>query len=228
MNTFFNFFNRKPIEQPKEVSIASPFVQHYSKIELPSFREVATNGWVTYGADNQFPSVLLELAETSAIHNGIINGKSYLIAGDDFIVNGLPINEWKADAPINEVIEVQSLIENGYGENWYDLKAKLALDWTLSGAFALIVNWSMDFSRIVSVEYVPWQQVRAGIPIAGSPKKYFVAKEWKGRQIEAREYSAFDINSHLPDGKLPDEFETIEDYPYDHQQLLYVKNHFPG
>lgn len=229
MSNFLSFFTKKPIEQSKtETQLIAPFVQHYSKIELPTFKENEANGWTQYGSDNQFPSFLLELAEQSAIHNGIINGKSYLIAGGDFIVNNLPLEEWKKTASINEAVEVQSLINNAYGEPWHDLKAKFALDWTISGAFAMIVNWSMNFSRIVSVEYVPWQNVRAGIPINGRVERYFVAENWKGRQIEATEYQAFSINSHLPDGILPDEFESISDYPYSHQQLLYVRNHFPG
>jgi len=206
-----------------------PFVQHYGKTEPIRFKEEKTGGWVSFGEDNQFPEELLNLSESSAIHNGILVGKSYLIAGDEFLVGGVPLPVWSKESPdLDAVIELNSFINNSYADNWYDLKSKFATDYTISGAYCAKITWSTNFSRIVKVEYVPFHWVRAGIAENGQINKYYIAETWKGRKIEAEEIQAFNINSHLPDGKLPENYDSVEEYPYDYTQLLYVKNNFPG
>lgn len=223
----FNFLKKEPtiIEQEKSKVNVKTFVQSYSKVDLPKFKEITKSGWVSYGDNNDFPEFLLELTETSAIHNGIVNGKSYLVAGDSFLLND-KTDEHNKTLGV-DLTKFNAFINNAYGESWYDIKAKLAIDYTLSGSYALLVYWSNDFSRIVKVEHMPWQYVRPGIMEDGKVQKYFVSENWKGRKVEAEEYQSFDINSHLPNG-LSDEYESIDDYPYDHVQLLYVKNHYPG
>lgn len=239
MNIFDRFKSNKSVEpttneDPKSAETPNTlktFVMQYSKAETPTFKESKTDGWVKYGESNDFPMHLLEYLETSAIHSGIVNGKSYLVAGGDFLIDEVPYTEWKKTADVRDVAQIAPILENSYGEDWWSLKEKLALDWTISGSYALKITWSLDFSRIVKVDYMPWQNIRAGIKEDGKVTKYFYAEDWKskyGSKVEAEEYPAFDINSHLPDGELPDEYSSVYDYPYEHVQVLYVKNHFPG
>ena len=233
MSIFSRFSkNTPPATLPaKEENSLKTFVMAYSKAEIPVFKELKSEGWVQYGQHNDFPNSLLEYLDASSIHSGIVNGKAYLIAGDDFLIDGVPYLEVKKTGALDRTKDIGSFIENAYGESWYSIKDKISLDWTIAGAYALKITWSINFSRIVKVEYLPWQNIRTGVKNSeGKIDKYFYSDSWKasyGYKIEADEFPAFDVNSHLPGGTLPEHYESIEDYPYKNEQILYVKNHWP-
>lgn len=232
MSIFTNIFNKQtplsePVKKTEKFDLQSK-VFHYSKVESPLFKEDKAKGWINYGAKNDYPEFLLDLLQGSALHNGIVMGKSYLVAGDDFLVDGLTLSQLR-ESNLNEYLKVNDLIENGYNENLYDIKSKIALDYIISGSYCLKLTWSLDFSKIVEIEYVPWTTVRASIKNEdGKVEHYYVSENWKGNNIKAEKYQAFTIDAHLPDGVLPEEYESVDQHPFDNTQILYVKNHFPG
>ena len=171
-----NFFSEEKAPEKPSTHNHTKVIQ-YSKIDPPQFKEQKNKGWVSYGKDNKYPQFLLDLLEGSSIHNGIVQGKSYLISGDDFLYNGKPIDQIREE-DLNTWLILQEILRNGYEANWWDLKQQLALDYTIAGAFALKIKWALNFSKIVEVEYVPWQNVRAGIKEEGKVRNYYVSSDW--------------------------------------------------
>ena len=215
----------KPTEAKRGEHAASfAFAMQYDSTPLPLARENASRGWVEYGADNAYPDFLLELLDTSALHSGIVAGKSFLVAGGDFLVGGVPLAQWAESAPTDRATAVRSFVENSYGEHWSDLKSMAATDYVVSGSFALEVIWSLDFSRIAEVKHISWACLRPEPKDEeGRVPGYWYAPQWRktGRmKTEPVRIQAFDINAHVPDG------EAVPDaHPYDHRQVLYVRNH---
>lgn len=213
-----------PAPKKAEHSANFAFSLQYDSTPLPVARENTSRGWVEYGSDNAYPDFLLELLDTSALHSGIVAGKSFLIAGGDILVGGIPLADWQKTAPVDRQTAVRSFVENSYGEHWSDLKGMAAMDYVVSGSFALEVIWSLDFSRIAEVKHISWACIRPEPKDdEGHVPGYWYAPQWRksGRmKVEPVRIQAFDVNAHVPEG------ETVpEDHPYDHRQILYVRNH---
>jgi hypothetical protein len=195
-----------------------------SKIEIPTIKENKSKGWVEYGDDNLYPERLLEYLDGSALHNGIVIGKSKLVAGGNILIDGVELNVWNTTADPNQAVIVNSTINNRAGNaSWYDIKNWIALDWIISGNYCLEIIWSMDFSKIVAVNYIPWTKIRPGIKNEeGEITHYYYKEDWSERKGEIKIIQAFDEASK---NYVVGEDEVSE---YSHNQLLYVKNNWPG
>lgn len=220
--------------KPSPRSVAS-MVMEFSRPVVPSIRENEKTGWVEYSSDGTFfPQVLLDLLDSCALHSGIVAGKSFLVAGGQILVDGAPYDEWKRTAPIDVEVEVKAFIENSYGDNWNDLKSMVATDYEISGQFALEVIWSMDFSRIAEVKYLPFNCVVPAVKEDGKVCAYYYHKDWAGYIAKKRgrtepiRIQAFSIDSHVPSSENPLDSEDILARGYDHRQVLFVKNSWPG
>lgn len=211
-------------------------VLELSRPITPMIKENAKNGYVDYTSEGVFyPQVLLDYLDSCALHSGIVAGKAFLVAGGDILVDGSPVDEWTKTAPLDEAASVKSFIDNAYGENWNDLKSMLATDYEISGQFALEVIWSLDFSRIAEVRYLPFNSV---VPAAkndeGEITHYGYNKDWAGYYAKKRgreepvEIQTFDIDSHLPASEEKLTQEQIDARGYEHRQILFVKNNWPG
>jgi len=230
---------KNPFKKAQELTPISPetvkqtehsanfaFSMSYDSVPGPVAKENAQRDWVEYGADNRYPDFLLELLERSALHSGIVSGKSFLVAGGDIQVGGTSINTWLENAPADRATAVRSFVENSYGDHWSDLKAMLATDYVIAGAFALEVIWSLDFSRIAQVKYIGWNTLRPACKDdEGRVPAYWYCPEWKkGRMKEEPvRIQAFDVNAHVPAGE-----SVPEGHPHEHRQMLYVKNSWPN
>ncbi len=49
----------------------------------PQFKEARGQEWYTYGQKNDFPAVILNLYNSSSLHNAIVTQKAHFIAGKD-------------------------------------------------------------------------------------------------------------------------------------------------
>jgi hypothetical protein len=219
--------NREVKIEPKAVAQIPSYkemIVELSKIDIPTIKENKNRGWVEYGADNLFPERLMEYLDGSALHNAIVINKSKLVGGTDFLIDGTISTEWEKSTTLDQSLIWKSFINNSFGgQNWYDIKRAISLDWIISGSFCLEVIWSLDFTRIAGVNYIPWVNIRPGIKNAASEIDYYYYKnDWSDRREEVLMIPAFDEMSKS-DGS-----EIGEDYPYKHNQLLYVKNSWPG
>ena len=56
---------------------------HLKEYQERSFEEKPSGmGWVDYGDDNLFPQYLIDLYQTSAVHNALCTSIAYMIFGD--------------------------------------------------------------------------------------------------------------------------------------------------
>jgi hypothetical protein len=88
------------------------------------------SGWIDYGQNNLFPQHLINLYQNSPIHNALVNSISYMIEGQG----------------------TGTILDNALQGIAFDLK--------LQGAFVAEVIWSMDFTRVVQINHLPFENCR--------------------------------------------------------------------
>lgn len=88
------------------------------------------SGWIDYGSNNLYPNYLLNLFHNSPIHNALVNSIAYMIEGKG----------------------TGTILDNALQGIAFDLK--------LQGAFVAEVIWSMDFTRVVQINHLPFENCR--------------------------------------------------------------------
>jgi hypothetical protein len=88
------------------------------------------SGWIDYGQNNLFPQHLINLYQNSPIHNALVNSIAYMIEGQG----------------------TGTILDNALQGIAFDLK--------LQGAFVAEVIWSMDFTRVVQINHLPFENCR--------------------------------------------------------------------
>jgi hypothetical protein len=87
-------------------------------------------GWINYGQNNLFPQHLITLYYNSPIHNALTNSIAYMIEGQG----------------------TGTILDNALQGIAFDLK--------LQGAFCAEVIWSLDFTRVVQINHLPFENCR--------------------------------------------------------------------
>jgi hypothetical protein len=87
-------------------------------------------GWIDYGFNNLFPQHLITLYYNSPIHNALTNSIAYMIEGKG----------------------TGTILDNALQGIAFDLK--------LQGSFCAEVIWSLDFTRIVQINHLPFENCR--------------------------------------------------------------------
>jgi len=168
----------------------------FEAIPLPSFKEHRNKDYVYFGDNNLYPQKLVELFQGSAIHHTAIEAKSAAIKGEGFAVYG--------DTEINT-----------NGETLNELFAKMALDYTLFGGFALNVVWARSGERIVEMYHLPFANVRSGkMNELDRVEEYFYSSDW----TNTRKYTPAVYKS----------FNTGETSGDDASQIYYYYEYTPG
>jgi len=88
------------------------------------------SGWIDYGNNNLFPQHLINLYHNSPIHNALTNSIAFMIEGQG----------------------TGTILDNALQGIAFDLK--------LQGAFVAEVIWSMDFTRVVQINHLPFENCR--------------------------------------------------------------------
>lgn len=88
------------------------------------------SGWIDYGNDNLYPQYLINLYYNSPIHNALTNSIAFMIEGQG----------------------TGTILDNALQGISFDLK--------LQGAFVAEVIWSMDFTRVVKINHLPFENCR--------------------------------------------------------------------
>lgn len=87
-------------------------------------------GWIDYGDNNLYPQYLINLYYNSPIHNALTNSIAFMIEGQG----------------------TGTILDNALQGIAFDLK--------LQGAFVAEVIWSMDFTRVVKINHLPFENCR--------------------------------------------------------------------
>jgi DNA-binding MarR family transcriptional regulator len=149
----------------------------FSEYSNPKFAEKKNQDWITYGDDNKYPYHLLNLLNTSAKHNAIVNGKANFIVG-----SGL---QWEDE-------QYQYLAEkdiNRAGESINDILAKIALDLEVFGGCYLEVIYN-TFNEPVSLYHIDYAKVRSNV----DNSEFYISEQWetKGKPDDIVTIKAYD------------------------------------
>ena len=149
----------------------------FSEYSNPKFAEKKNQDWITYGDDNKYPYHLLNLLNTSAKHNAIVNGKANFIVG-----SGL---QWEDE-------QYQYLAEkdiNRAGESINDILAKIALDLEVFGGCYLEVIYN-TFNEPISLYHIDYAKVRSNV----DNTEFYISEQWetKGKPDDIITIKAYD------------------------------------
>ena len=196
----------------------------------PEFKKVRGKKYIPYGykQQNNYPDKLLYLYESSALHGAIVEGKSYLIAGNGFT--------FEEDQPKSKATGEFLANINEEDEDANEILDRLSLDLVIYGGYAVVITWTNDWKKIASIEYIDFSKIRA--EEIGDNRKingYFYAFDWTCyrpnaqyipifNEAEARENNR---NFEIAKSKSSDDLlEFIEESRYD--QIFVFNKHTPG
>jgi hypothetical protein len=113
----------------------------------PEIKEVANKGWVEYGDDNNYFQYLIDRYNGSPTNNAIINGIIDMVFG-----KGLGATN-AAQKP-DEYAMMMSLFSK-------QTVSRVCADFKMMGNAAFQVIYNKDHSKIVKVEHIPVETLRA-------------------------------------------------------------------
>lgn len=148
------------------------------KSELPQFKINRNNKWINYGDDNLYPQYLLDVFNNrSNKHKAIINKKVDMEVG-----NGIGIT----------TEALKKVVQNKFSElNLEEISTRIAFDNEIMGGFSLLLRWNSEGSKIVAIDYIPFNKCR----LSPNEDKILVSKDWANvrRQENApTEYAIYD------------------------------------
>lgn len=139
------------------------------------FKENKAKGFVTFGADNQYPDFLIELFNKSPKHNAIVSAKASYVAGIGTEVYGQNTTDIaKAEAKLKNI--------NAY-ETYEELKAKIAYDAELFNGFCVEVIWNKAKTAPAEYYHIPFKDVRKGLE-----GDYIYCADWTDSKAEKIHY----------------------------------------
>ena len=148
------------VHKKQEVSIIN-----LSTYTSPKVSEVRGKDWVAYGADNNYYQFLIDRYNGSPTNNAIINGISEMIYG-----KGLDATD--SNRKPEQYAQMKTLFNK-------DCTRKLVYDLKLMGSCAMQVIYSKDRSKIVQVEHMPVETLRAEkCNEDGDIEAYYYFKDW--------------------------------------------------
>jgi len=131
----------------------------------PEVKEVNGADWIEYGADNNYFQFLIDRYNGSPTNNAAINGISQAIYGKG-------LNATDSNRKPNEYAQMISLFRK-------DVVRRACYDLKLMGQCAIQVIYSKDRSKIVQLEHMPIETLRAEKCDAdGNVPAYYYFNDW--------------------------------------------------
>jgi len=192
--------------QPKETQPTYVVSVNLQNSDFPKIKEIKNKDWVNFGDDNLYPDTLIDLYNSSSIHQSILTQKSKMIAGNGYTYDDTTLTDI-------EKVELQKLLK--YFDNDKSIDTFLDLvsgDWELFGSMCVEIIWSRDFSKVVQFKRVKPSYIRSGKMKDGKVEEYYYSNDWSNiRGVPPVRIAAFNINDK-------------ENYT----QLLYIKKYNPN
>jgi hypothetical protein len=150
-------------------------IVNLSTYTSPQVKEVRGKDFIEYGEDNNYFQYLIDRYNGSPTNNAIINGVSEMIYGKG-------LDATNSNKKPNEYAQMKSLFNK-------DCTRKLCYDLKLMGQCAIQIIYSKDRSRIVQLEHIPIETLRAEkCNEKGEIEAYFYFSDWskykKGNQLK--------------------------------------------
>ncbi len=165
-------------EKEKDQS-STVHVLKMSSYTAPPVIETARGEWVEYGEDNNYFQYLIDRYNGSPTNNAAVNGISEMIYGRGLEATNSEENP-EAYAAMRELFKK-------------DCMKKICYDYKMMGQAALQIIYSKDHSRIVQVEHIPIETLRAEKATIGNVKGYYYHPNWQDmkRDEKPKRISAF-------------------------------------
>jgi hypothetical protein len=144
---------------------------NFAESKIPVFKENKAKNYITYGTDNKYPQMLIDLYNSSPKHGALVSQKAQYIAGDK--------TEVIANNTEQLTIANDKLASINAYESFDDVKSKIAADLELFDGFALEIIWNKAKTSIAEIYHLPFQNVR--ISLDGH---YWYAEDWSDRKLE--------------------------------------------
>jgi hypothetical protein len=144
---------------------------NFAESKIPVFKENKAKNYITYGTDNKYPQMLIDLYNSSPKHGALVSQKAQYIAGDktEVIAN----NTEQLTIANDRLASINSY------ESFDDVKSKIAADLELFDGFALEIIWNKAKTSIAEIYHLPFQNVR--ISLDGH---YWYAEDWSDRKLD--------------------------------------------
>jgi len=140
-------------------------IVNLSTYTSPQVKEVSGKNFIEYGSDNNYFQYLIDRYNGSPTNNAIINGVSEMIYGKG-------LDATNSNKKPNEYAQMKALFNN-------DCVRKLCYDLKLMGQCAIQVIYSKDRSRIVQLEHIPIETLRAEkCNEKGDIEGYYYFSDW--------------------------------------------------
>ena len=140
-------------------------IVNLSTYTSPVVKEVRGKDFIEYGEDNNYFQYLIDRYNGSPTNNAIINGVSEMIYGKG-------LDATNSNKKPNEYAQMKSLFNN-------DCVRKLCYDLKLMGQCAVQVIYSKDRSKIVQLEHMPIETLRAEkCNEKGEVEGYYYFSDW--------------------------------------------------
>jgi len=155
-------YNSKPLPKVEKGKIHIVNMSSYTR---PEIKEQYNRDWVEYGDDNNYFSYLIDRYNGSPTNNAAINGIAEMIYG-----KGLDAVE--EDTKSKDYIEMKELFTKS-------CMKKVCYDYKMMGQAAIQIIYSKDRKKIVQVEHMPVETLRAEkANNKGEIQGYYYAKDW--------------------------------------------------
>lgn len=148
----------------------------------PKFKEARGQEWYEYGQRNNFPAVILDLYNSSSLHNAIVTQKAHFIAGKETAV--------RVEGTVGEKVGAQKALEvaNPY-ESWQEIKFKAAMDRVNFGGYAYQAIWNAPGTRVLYWYHLPFDKCR----VNKDASKIWYCEDWNDKKADRLEFPAFDL-----------------------------------
>ena len=158
--------------------------------EIPEFKENKGKEWISYGADNNFPNLLLDMYDNAPKHRAIVDGKADLIAGKGWNVNN------KALSVLNAAKLIEFTQSINPSESLYELTKKISLDLELFGGFYIQAIWN-NLRTDFDLYHVDFSKIRTN----KTQDKFFFSNDWKAYNQSADKTGFKEIEKFDPEKK---------------------------
>jgi len=159
------------LDKEKNVAMLS-----FSTMQMPTFKDNKSKGFVEFGKNNDFPNQLLRLYEEHSEHAAIVGSKSNYLFGEGF----------KAKDELQQPFLEQFLAKANRYEDWYDLNNRIKVDLELFNAcyFQVITDFTGKPKEFYHLSY-------ASCRVSKDKNTLFYKDNWLDNKEEFSTYEEY-------------------------------------
>lgn len=164
------------LDREKNVAMLS-----FSTMQMPTFKDNKSKGFVEFGKNNDFPNQLLRLYEEHSEHAAIIGSKANYLFGEGF----------KTKDELQQPLLEQFLTKANRYEDWYDLNNRIKVDLELFNAcyFQVITDFTGRPKEFYHLSY-------ASCRVSKDKNTLFYKDNWLDKQEDFVTYEEYNPSSN--------------------------------